>query len=398
LVWGLVGGGIGAVMLLVLLVVLLQGGNDTGQTAQGKPLEGFKPPEAGALAEWDKKRKAAEAAEKEAIPLLQKSRKPGTSELASFRLAERGIDYAFAPDMKSLAVVADEQLTLRELATMKVLRVLAKDARDTQGMNFSPDGRLVAVKTHPGPIRVWETASGKLKWKFPHENIFVCPTSLAISPDSKVLVAGGTRQLKPTPPIRRWDLEKGVELPLGSFPAYSKADKADVRSFAFSPDGSLLAAGKWGGAVHLYDARTGQERRLFPSKASSIDAVAFSPDGKILAMGGNGGDRDKSYLKLFFLETGKEADLSSTLKGIVLNVTFTPDGATLLADTQQQSPVFYEVPAGRIKNGVRIPASTWLRRISPGGHLVIATSPSEGSDRVNTLRFWRVADLVGNHP
>jgi WD40 repeat protein len=60
-----------------------------------------------------------------------------------------------------------------------------------------------------------------------------------------------------------------------------------VRSVAFSPDGSLLAAGDWAGAVNIWDVAT-QQRLGPPLKwgAQGVESLAWSPDGRTLAAGG----------------------------------------------------------------------------------------------------------------
>jgi WD40 repeat protein len=52
---------------------------------------------------------------------------------------------------------------------------------------------------------------------------------------------------------------------------------------AFSPDGERLASASSGGAVHLWDLRTGQETLSLEGHSGVVTSVAFSADGHRLA-------------------------------------------------------------------------------------------------------------------
>src|SRR5262249_10472075 len=77
----------------------------------------------------------------------------------------------FAPDGRSLALVADHQVLLWELATGKercLLGVLPrsfrrkKDHRDgASSLTFSPDGRTLAVGCGDGAVRWWDVSGGR---------------------------------------------------------------------------------------------------------------------------------------------------------------------------------------------------------------------------------------------
>ncbi|HTU16508.1 MAG TPA: hypothetical protein VMG10_00470, partial [Gemmataceae bacterium] len=59
--------------------------------------------------------------------------------------------------------------------------------------------------------------------------------------------------------------------------------KNSLRNLAFSPDGTLLAAGCLNGNVLLWDVRSRQILAAVSAHQGAVWSVAFSPDGRTLA-------------------------------------------------------------------------------------------------------------------
>jgi WD40 repeat protein len=152
---------------------------------------------------------------------------------------------------------------------------------------FSDDGQLLAAGDAWGKVRLWDLATGKDRLTLDActdtDSCLLAWRSLAITHDNRLLATGGGlpgNHDLPEYEIVVWDLASGK--PLATFKS-----AADVRSVAFSPDGSLLAAGDWAGAVNIWDVAT-QQRLGPPLKwgAQGVESLAWSPDGRTLAAGG----------------------------------------------------------------------------------------------------------------
>lgn len=145
---------------------------------------------------------------------------------------------------------------------------------------FSSDGKLLACGWGSGkpesPIAVYHTADGTLKQSLTGNK--VCITSLAFSPDSKLLVSTGRDDYQ-----KLWDLATGE---------VRKLEHAGLYYVSFSPDGRQVAmVGHFG--VMIYDLET----RSYLKDLESLNyqtyrgrySLAFSPDGQTLAIGDSWG-------------------------------------------------------------------------------------------------------------
>jgi WD40 repeat protein len=152
---------------------------------------------------------------------------------------------------------------------------------------FSSDGSMVALfGREDGQIRVFETATGKLRYSLGNAVKLLnlpAPANLAFSRDNTFLASWLNEfphRSDSAPPIRVWDLATTKvhrELPLiGGF--------NNGIHFAWSPDGRMLAIGQ-NGTIRLWELATLQVRKEFGGHDGDIRALAFSPDGRLLASG-----------------------------------------------------------------------------------------------------------------
>jgi len=145
-----------------------------------------------------------------------------------------GVDVAFSPDSRRLAIAADGADALWQVPDGGVaVKLGAEGASFLVGVAFSPDGRRLLGVDTSGRAFVWSTATGAVEAQMAARSLLAG----AFSPDGELVAAGGADRL-----VHVWDVATGRELA-------TQATADDVYFVEFSPDGDRLAIatlGRWG--------------------------------------------------------------------------------------------------------------------------------------------------------
>jgi RNA polymerase sigma factor (sigma-70 family) len=352
------------------------------------------------------------------------------------------VPVAFAPSGKILAAGV-HSLDLWDARTGKDLQHIPTKL-PVNVLAFSPDGKTLAIGTRAGGVYVWDTVMGRL-----HLHIPALVSFLGFSTDGRTLASLGGRD-----DLRLCDALTGKELPppkgtrpemepqlvrngfaaafspdgktlavfdghwvrlselaprgaaLASFEAPYPADDllprlddgnaVRVTCLAFSPDGKTLATSNHTGRIHLWDAGTGEERRLEGTDDEVVYDVAFSPSGKMLASGG----RD-AILHLWDARTGAERHALPLGRDPLTAVAFSPDGNIIAAGTADGSVSLWETAAGnRLGQFRQVPDGaaygdnvvTALGFAADGKTLIVS---SNHLTRTKTVIGYRGAERVG---
>jgi len=184
---------------------------------------------------------------------------------------------------------------------------------------FSPDGNLLASGSWDGTVKVWELASGRLRWTGRHTNQV---NRVVFSPSGTRLASAGSDAT-----IRLWDVSAGLNTSVASgVELQTLAQPGAVSVIAWSPAEQLLASGDLEGTIRLWalDRGSGTCVQVQQGHTAWIEGLAFAPDGRTLASASYDGT-----IKLWDLVTWQAQQPLAAHRGWIRRVIWSPDGRLL---------------------------------------------------------------------
>lgn len=161
------------------------------------------------------------------------------------RLSADGNSLVIAP-LEQDAFVCDSRT-----GAVKVRLTEFKNACDCRSLDWSGDGKLIAISDAQGGVHVFETEHGT---RIAHHEIdFEFARTVAISHDGLKLAAGGFDNI-----IRVWDLSSPSQPPMEL-----KGQGGVIRCMTFSPSNATLISGSLDGSLHEWSLASGDSTRKF---------------------------------------------------------------------------------------------------------------------------------------
>jgi len=252
---------------------------------------------------------------------------------------------AFSPDSKSLAVSAGAparfgEIQVWDVASGKESQAWKMGGDSLFGVSWSPDGSRLAFGGVDKSVRVLRVADGHEMLKFDNHGDWVFRTAW---------VAGGNRLLSAS----RDRAIKLIDVTSGQFIDDINKLLEPVLSMARHPKEEWAAYGGAEGGLRIYKAKENQERtdanndvnqvRQFERQPGAVHTVAFSPDGSLLAAGGAG-----SEVPVYKTSDGSRVATLKGHGGAVFAVAFSPSGDRILTGGFDGLVRVYDPSNGRL--------------------------------------------------
>jgi WD40 repeat protein len=198
---------------------------------------------------------------------------------------------------------------------------------------LDPTGQVFAVATRSGKstsASIFSAPTGRVVRRLPESGI----RSFAFSPDG-ALLATGSHSLDHG--ARIWDARTGRSLHVLKHHGYVLAER-------FSSDGRLLVTSSQGGAAYVWNVATGRRKLLLVDANGAVNDAAFSPHGSEIATAS-----DDGLVRLYDSRNGR---LLAPLAGhgdAVTSIGFDASGRTIVTSSSDRSARLWDaLPQGTL--------------------------------------------------
>jgi WD40 repeat protein len=248
---------------------------------------------------------------------------------------------AFSPDGRIIAMSTSHgAVKVFDAITGHRIRMLIS-SREVEAVVFNHSGTMLAFAQDDGVIRLFDTSNWREIKQLDNADM---TEGIAFSPDDAMMAAATFEQ------VRLWDISSGIAVRTFKVrPAVSPSlfiDESEYRAqlwrmawrVAFSPDGKTLATGS-SASIQLWNPATGQEISNTPSNGQ-VGSLHFSPDGHWVVWGN---DQDKIFM--WNPNTRKRQRIKN--EPSLGDTAMTPDGKLILSPGVGQEIGIYDLAARR---------------------------------------------------
>ncbi|KAI8633534.1 vegetative incompatibility protein HET-E-1 [Xylariaceae sp. FL1651] len=286
------------------------------------------------------------------------------------------------------------------------LQTLEGHTEGVTSVAFSPDSKIVVSGSWDGMVRLWSTATGKcLRVLKKHTGLV---SSVAFPSEDGTVFASGSEDST----VRLW--VKLHHVATGKRLQTFEGHLAKVTSIAFSRDSTLIASGSWDRTVRLWSATSRYSEALqCEARARAGRSLTYSPDGTTLLWSTTTGEclrmlrvhaysiafspnsslvalicRDRT-VRVWSAATGRSFRSIECPSGIVWSIAFSPDGTTIAAGSWDGTVWLWSNAGKCLYTFVGHDTCVCCVSFSPDG-----TKVASGSEE-GTVQLWSAA--TGKH-
>ncbi|MBD2449564.1 WD40 repeat domain-containing protein [Nostoc sp. FACHB-152] len=256
----------------------------------------------------------------------------------------------------------------RTLESPELIHTLTGHSGKVTSVAISPNSEILVSGCADQTINIWNLPSGK------HIRTLTSNlgevSSVAISPDGNFLAVGSCQH--PRSNVTVWSLKTGqlIHTLLGH--------QKPVNVVNISPDGQILATGS--NKIKIWNLHKG-DRICTLWHSAAVHAVAISPDGSILASGSS-----DSKIRLWNPRNGDPICTLAGHTGEVQSIAISPDGQLLFSGSADTTIKIWHLITGKLLHTLNGHSDAVKSiAISPNGELLFSGS----GDR--TINIWRIS-------
>jgi WD40 repeat protein len=264
------------------------------------------------------------------------------------------LSVAFLPDNKrAVSGSIDGTAILWDVVTGQMIRSFVGNADCVNQVAVSPDGRWLATAGSDGTSRVWDISNGKEVAKLESRMLGEPITSVAFSPDGKwlatanlVAVHRGSADIKLWH-TQTWAHERTISWSIDNT-TFKQIGFRGVLTVTFSPDSKLLLGGGTGlkkddQVARIFDVNIGKQIIDYRSNLiGGFISAKFSPDARQFSVVGFGPRVD-----VVDTTTGKEITHLPGHSNMVLSIDYSPDSKHLLSTSADGTAILRSTPSSR---------------------------------------------------